>query len=80
VLFILKTKKQARKIKKRNKYGRYIDRTRRLLKKILYSNSLWAGQSSDRNPMATNFSAPVQIGSGTHPASYTMGTGSLSRR
>ena len=29
--------------------------------------------------MGARFSAPVQTGPGAHPASYTMGTGSLSR-
>jgi hypothetical protein len=29
------------------------------------------------NPVGARFSAPVQTGSGAHPASYTMGTGSL---
>ena len=30
-------------------------------------------------PVKLRFSAPVQTDPGTHPASYTMGTGSLSR-
>jgi len=29
--------------------------------------------------VGTTFSAPIQSGPGAHPASYTMGTGSLSR-
>jgi len=29
--------------------------------------------------VGARFSAPVQPGHGAHPASYTMGTGSLSR-
>jgi len=37
------------------------------------------GRSGDRIPVGTKFSAPVLSGHGTHPASYTMGTGSLSR-
>jgi hypothetical protein len=31
------------------------------------------------NPVGAKFSAPVQTGPGAHPASCTMGTGSLSR-
>ena len=42
-----------------------------------YSDSLRAGRSGDRIPVGARFSAPVQTGSGTHPASYTMGTGSF---
>jgi hypothetical protein len=36
-----------------------------------------AGRSGDRIPVGARFSAPVQTGSGAHPASYTMGTGSF---
>jgi hypothetical protein len=42
-----------------------------------YSDSLRAGRSGDRIPVGTKFSAPVQTSPGTHPASYTMGTGSF---
>jgi hypothetical protein len=36
--------------------------------------TLRVGRSGDRIPVAARFSAPVQTGLGTHPASYTMGT------
>jgi len=39
-----------------------------------YGDSLRAGRSGDRIPVGARFSAPVQIGRGAHPASYTMGT------
>jgi hypothetical protein len=44
---------------------------------IRYSNSLRDGRPGDRIPVRARFSAPVQTGPGTHPASYTMGTGSF---
>jgi hypothetical protein len=44
-----------------------------------YKDSLWAGRSVYRIPAESRFSAPVQTGSDAHPASYTMGTASLSR-
>jgi len=34
-------------------------------------------RSADRIPVGTRFPSPVQTGPGTHPASYTMGTGSF---
>ena len=37
---------------------------------------LRAGWSGDRIPVVARFSAPVQTGSGAHPASFTMVTGS----
>jgi hypothetical protein len=43
-------------------------------KTCLKTPSLWSG---DRIPVAARFSASVQTGRGAHPASYTMGTGSL---
>ena len=42
-----------------------------------YSDSLQDGQSGDRIPVGTRFSALVQTCPGVHPASYTMDTGSF---
>ena len=41
------------------------------------ATELPAGRSGDRIPVEARFSAPVQTGPGTHPASYTMGTRSF---
>jgi hypothetical protein len=38
---------------------------------------LTPGRSGDRIPVGAKFSAPVQTGSGPHPASYSIGTGSF---
>ena len=46
----------------------------------LHSDSLRAGLSGDRIPVRACFSPPIKKGPGAHPASCTMGTGSLSRR
>jgi hypothetical protein len=44
---------------------------------VCTSHWLWAGLSGDQIPVGARFSAPVQIGPGAHPASCTMGTGSV---
>jgi len=41
------------------------------------ATELPAGRPGDRIPVGARFSAPVQTGPGPHPASCTMGTGSL---
>ena len=43
-----------------------------------YCNSLGAAWFGDRIPVGARFSAPVRTGPVAQPASYTMGTGSLS--
>ena len=45
-----------------------------------YSHLLWAGQFRDRITVGARSSTPVQTGPGALTASYTMRTGSLSRR
>jgi hypothetical protein len=42
------------------------------------ATTLLAGRSGDRIPVGARFSAPVQIGPGTYPASCTVGTVSFS--
>jgi hypothetical protein len=44
---------------------------------VTHGGSLQSGRSGDRIPVGARFSASVQIGSGAHPASYAMGTGSF---
>jgi bisphosphoglycerate-independent phosphoglycerate mutase (AlkP superfamily) len=44
-----------------------------------YSDWLRAGWSGDGIPVGAKFYAPVETGPGDHPASYTMGTESLSQ-
>ena len=41
------------------------------------TTTLRAGRSGDRIPVEARFFAAVQTGPGSHPAPYTMGTGSL---
>ena len=43
------------------------------------AQSVRAGRSGDGIPVGARYSAPVQSGPEVHPASHTMGTGSLSR-
>jgi hypothetical protein len=43
----------------------------RRLHRSRYSNSLRAGRPGDPMPVEARFSAPVQTGTGIHPASYT---------
>jgi hypothetical protein len=43
------------------------------------ATELWAERSGDRIPVGARFFAAVKTGSGTHLASYTMGTESLTR-
>ena len=42
-----------------------------------YRNSLLPGRSGDQILEVVRFSAPIQMGPGSHPESYTMGTGSF---
>jgi hypothetical protein len=42
-----------------------------------YSDSVRVRRSGDGIPVGARFSAPVHIGPGTYPASYTIGTGSF---
>jgi hypothetical protein len=42
-----------------------------------YNDSLRAGRSGDRIPVGARFYALVHTGTRAHPASYTMGTGSV---
>jgi len=43
----------------------------------MFTYNLRAGRSGDTIPVRARFSAPVQTGPGAHPASCTMGTGSI---
>ena len=44
------------------------------------ATTLLAERSRNQIPVLEKFSVPVQTGPGAKPVSYTMGTGSLSRR
>ena len=44
---------------------------------VAIATTLCAGRSGDRIPLVPRFSAPVQTGPVTHPASYIKGTESL---
>ena len=46
-------------------------------KRRRYSDSMRAGRAGDRIPMGARLSAPFQTGTGEHPASCTMGTGTF---
>jgi uncharacterized protein YhjY with autotransporter beta-barrel domain len=59
--------------------GRWGWRVRGDSKSITPFVTLWSGRFGDRIPVGTKFSASVQTGPESHPASYKMGTGSLSR-
>ena len=45
-----------------------------------YGDLLQAGRSEDQILVRVRFSTSVQTSPGAHPASYTMGTGSLSQK
>jgi hypothetical protein len=44
---------------------------------VVSATELGTGRSGNRIPVRARFLAPVQTDPGTHPASYTMGTGSF---
>ena len=46
---------------------------------IIISGSLWTGRSGDRIPVGAMYSKPVQTGSGAHPTTCKIGTGSFCR-
>jgi hypothetical protein len=58
-------------------WEQFLHRASRYLSR--YSDWLRTGRSGNRIPVQAGFSAPVQTVPGTHPASYTLGTVSLSR-
>ena len=63
VLYVMTKRQNSRKSRNRKKYGWSTNRVQQNIKKI---------------PVGATFFAPVQTIPGAHPASYTMGTGSLS--
>jgi len=52
---------------------------RRILKWARQAQSLRAGRFGDRSPVTARFTAPARTGLGSHPATCTVGRGSLLR-
>jgi len=59
-------------------FGLLFQTEKSIVEDVFIFNPLFANRrSGDRIPVGTRFSAPVQTGPGAHPASCTMGTGSV---